>query len=291
MFFWFLMGMKWTLESVAMKRIMFIALCLISMTGPASAYQIYLWCPESVQVGLPLNCSVDSNLPAGTTFDMVFYQSVYLEAPFSHRSFVIREDHATMYQSFDTKGLPGGFYKVEVRFSGPEEGKLSSDSVTLRVPELIDRSGEITITSPGSQTLDEALRIEGSVTRLGNKGVDIEVRGRDGFVFGPQYISTKVDFRSGAGVFTQRAAVTQAGTYDVYFRDADGYIGMKTFSVIASTTPSPTTVPKTTVVTSRPTTSAPASLPTTTRSPLSPVPVVAALTGVGLLAMSMARKH
>jgi len=291
MFFWFLMGMKWTLESVTMKRIMFIALCLISMTGPASAYQIYLWCPESVQVGLPLNCSVDSNLPAGTTFDMVFYQSVYLEDPFSHRSFVIREDHATMYQSFDTKGLPGAFYNVEVRFSGPEEGHLSYDSVTLRVPELIDRSGEITITSPGSQTLDEALRIEGSVTRLGNKGVDIEVRGRDGFVFGPHYTGTKVDFRSGAGVFTQRAAVTQAGTYDVYFRDADGYIGMKTFSVIASTTPSPTTVPKTTVVTSRPTTSVPASLPTTTRSPISPVPVVAALTGVGLLAMSMARKH
>jgi hypothetical protein len=291
MFFWFLMGMKWTMESVAVKRIMFIAVCLISISGSASAYQVYLRCPESVQAGLLLNCSVDSNLPAGTTFDVVFYQSVYLEAPFSHRSFVIREDHATMYQSFDTKGLPGGSYKVEVRFSGPEEGKLSSDSVTLRVFGLIDRSGEITITSPLSQTLNEALRIEGSITRLGNKGVDIEVRGRDGFVFGPQYTGTKVDFRSGSGVFTQRAAVTQAGTYDVYFRDSDGYIGMKTFSVIPSATPSPTTVPKTTGVTSRPTTSTPASLPTTTASPLSLVTVVAALAGVGLLATSMARKH
>ena len=221
-----------------MKRIMFIALCLIGITGSASAYQVYLSCPESVQAGLPLNCSVDSNLPAGTAFDLVFYKSVYLESPFSSMSFVIRGDHATLYQSFGTKGLPGGPYKVEVRFSGPEEGKLSSDSVTLRVPELIDRSGEITITSPLSQAFDEALRIEGSVTRLGNKGVDIEVRGPDGFVFGPQYTSTKVDFRTGAGVFTRRVAVSRPGTYDVYFRDAEGYIGMKTFSVIAPATPS-----------------------------------------------------
>jgi hypothetical protein len=285
------MGMKCTSESVAMKRIMFIALCLISMTGPASAYQIYLSCPESVQAGLPLNCSVDSNLPPGTTFDVVFYQSVYLEAPFSRMSFVIRENHATLYQSFETKGLPGGPCKVEVRFSGPEAGKLSSDSVTLRVPELIDRSGEITLTSPLSQTFDEALRIEGSVTRLGNKGVDIEVIDRDGVVFGPQYISTKVDFRSGAGVFTQRVAVTWPGTYDVYFRDADGYIGMKTFNVIASTTPSPATVQKTTVTASPPTTIAPTPLPTTNKSPLSLVPIVTALTGVGLLAIIVARKH
>jgi hypothetical protein len=161
----------------------------------------------------------------------------------------------------------------------------------LQVPELIDRSGEITITSPMSQTFNEALRIEGSVTKLGNKGVEIEVRGRNSVVFGPQYINTKVDFRSGAGVFTQRVAVTQPGTYDVYFKDADGYIGVKTFNVIASVTSSPTTVPKTTVITSRPTIIAPAPLPTTTRSPLSLVPVVAALTGAGLLAIIIARKH
>ena len=282
---------KFTLKSVAMKRIIFIALCLISITGSASAYQVYLWCPESVQVGLPLNCSVDSNLPAGTGFDVVFYQSVYIAAPFSRMSFVIRGDHATMYQSFDTKGLPGGPYKVEVRFDGPEAGKLSSDSVTMQVPDLINRTSEITITSPVSQAYEEALRIEGSITNLGNKGVDIEVRDRDGFVSGPQYTSTKVDFRSGSGVFTQRVAVTQPGTYDVYFRDAEGYIGMKTFSVIASTTSSPTTVPKPTDITSRPTTSAPAPLPTTARSPLSLVTVVAALTGAGLLAVIFARKH
>jgi hypothetical protein len=284
------MGMKFKQESIDMKRIILIALCLISIAGTASAYQIYLSCPESVQVGLPLNCSVDSNLPAGTTFDVVFYQSVYIAAPFSRMSFDIRDNHATMYQSFDTKGLPGGIYKVEVRFSGSEEGKLSSDSITLQVPKLIDRSGDITITSPISQTFNEALRIEGSVTKLGNKGVEIEVRNRNGVVYGPQYISTKVDFRSGAGVFTQRVVVTQPGMFDVYFKDVDGFIGVKTFNVIAPVNSSLTTVPKTMVMTTHYTTASTTG-PNTTQSPLSLISVIAALTGVGLLSIIMARKH
>jgi hypothetical protein len=282
------MGMKFKQESIGMNRIILIALCLLSFAGTASAYQIYLSCPGSVQVGLPLNCSVDSNLPAGTTFDVVFYQSVYLAAPFSHMSYVIQDNHATMYQSFDTKGLPGGIYKVEVRFSGSEDGKLSSDSITLQVPGLIDRSGDITITSPLSQTFNEALRIEGSVIRLGNKGVEIEVRDRNGVVYGPQYISTNVDFRSGAGVFTQRVVATQPGMYDVYFRDVDGFIGVKTFNVIAAVNSSPATVPETMVITPRSTTAS-ATVPDTTQSPLSLVPVIAALTVVGLLSVIMAR--
>jgi hypothetical protein len=283
------MGITGKQESIDMKRIIFIALCLLGSAGSASAYQTYLSCPESVQAGLPLNCSVDSNLPAGTAFDVVFYQSVYLAVPFSSMSFVIGGDHTTMYQSFDTKGLPGGLYKVEVRFSGSEEGKLSSDSVTLQVPRLIDRSGEIAITSPLSQSLSEALRIEGSVTRLGSKGVELEVRDRNGVVYGPQYINTKVDFRSGAGVFTQRVVVTQPGTYDVYFKDADGFIGIKTFNVIAPVNPSPTTVPKT-PITNRQTT-VPTPVPAATQSPLSLIPVITALTSVGLLAIIIARKH
>jgi hypothetical protein len=284
------MGIHGKKESGDRKRIILIALCLLGIAGSASAYQIYLSCPTSVQTGLPLNCSVDSNLPAGTPFDVVFYQSMYLAAPFSSQSFVIPGDHAALYQSFATRGLPGGLYKVEVRFSGSEDGKLSSDSVTLQAPELVDRSGDITITSPQSQTFDEALRIEGSVIRLGNKGVEIEVRGPDGVVFGPQYTSTKTDFRSGAGVFTTRVMVNQPGTYDVYFMDTDGFLGVKTFSVTAAVNPSPTAVPKTTVITSLPT-PAPTTVPAATQSPLSPVPVIAALTGAVLLGVIMARKH
>jgi hypothetical protein len=274
-----------------MKRIILIALCLIGIMGTASAYQLYLSCPETVQVGIPLKCSVDSNFPAGTTFDVVLYQSGYTATAISRVSATIQENHATIYQLFDTKGLPGGQYKVEVQFNGLEEGKLSSDSVTWQLPKLRDRSADITITSPVSQTLNEALRIEGSITKLGNDGVNLEVRGPDGVVFGPQYIGTRLDVKSGAGVFTQKVTVTGPGEYDVYFKDADGYIGVKTFNVIAPVTSSPTTVPKTTVKTTLPTTATPTSLPTTTQSPLSLLSAGAALAVIAMLAIFRAGKR
>ena len=280
-----------------MKRIILLTLCLICIAGTASAYQLYLSCPESIQVGLPLKCSVDSNFPAGTTFDVVFYQSGYTATPISRMSVTVQE-HATgmssptMYQLFDTKGLPGGQYKVEVQFLGTEEGKLSSDSVTWQLPKLLDRSDDITITSPMSQNADEALRIEGSILKLGNAGVEIEVRGPNGRIFGPQYIGTKEDLRSGAGVFTQKVTVTGPGEYDVYFREsADEFIGIKTFTVLASPTQAQTTVPATVVATTRLPTTISTTLPTTTKSPLSPVSVLAALSVAGVLAAVMAKKR
>jgi len=270
-------------DVVDRKRMIFIVLCLLCVVGSASAYQFYLDCPESVQVGIPLNCSVDSNLPAGTAFDIVFYQSVYIATPFYRTSLEIPENHSTLYQSIDTKRLPGGQYKVEVQFSGPEEGKLSSDSITLQVPKLVDRSGEITITSPLSQTFDEALRIEGSISKLGNKGVEIEVKGPGGVVFGPQWIDTKVDFRSGAGIFTSKVTVSRPGEYDVYFKDQDGYIGVKTFNVLSQMNPGPTSVPVTALTALPQLATVPPLLPSTTKSPLSLFSVMAALSITGLL--------
>jgi len=274
-----------------MKRIILIALFLMCIVGSASAYQLYLSCPDTVQVGLPLKCSVDSNFPAGTTFDVAFYQSGYTATPISRMSVTVQENHATMYQLFDTKGLPGGQYKVEVQFIGTEEEKLSSDSMTWQLPTLLDRSADITITSPMSQTIDEALRIEGSITKLGNEGVSIKVRGPDGDVFGPQYIGTKNDVKTGAGVFTQKVTVTQPGDYDVYFNDTDGYIGIKTFTVLAQGTTTPTSAPTTAVITTRPAMTVPTTLPTTTKAPLSILPVVTALAVVGFLTVVRVKKR
>ena len=266
-----------------MKRILLITVFLLCITGSASAYQLYLSCPESVQVGLKLNCSVDSNLPAGTTFDLLFYQSVYIATPFSRMSVTIPADHSTVYRSIDTKGLPGGLYKVEARFYGPEEGKLSSDSITLQAPKIIDRSGDITITSPLSQTFHDALRIEGSIDSLGKRGVRIEVRGPEGVVFGPEYIDTKIDVRSGAGVFTLKAAVMQPGEYDVYFKDEYGYLGVKTFRVLNGVSQVPASVPAATPSAAPLPTTVPPLQPTTTQSPLSLFSGIAALCIIGLL--------
>jgi hypothetical protein len=274
-----------------MKRIILIALCLLGIMGTASAYQFYLSCPADVQVGIPLKCSVDSNLPAGTTLDVVLYQSGYTATSVSRIPVTIQENHATLYQLFDTKGLPGGQYKVEADFQNLDPNALSSDSVTVQLPVLLDRSADITITSPLSQPLNEALRIEGSILKLGNDGVNLEVRGPDGVVFGPQYIGTQLDQKNGAGKFSQKVTVTSAGAYDAYFKDSDGYIGVKTFTVYVPVTSTPTTIPPTAVTTRRTITSIPTPLPTTTKSPLSLLTAGAALGVVGLLAIFRAGKR
>ena len=120
--------------------IILIELSLMCIVGSASAYQLYLFCPGSVQVNTPLKCSVDSNFPAGTTFDVVMYPPGYTTTPLHSQTVTIQKNHATQYQIFDTSGLSGGQYRVEIQFIGPDEDRLSSDSVTLQLPRLIESS-------------------------------------------------------------------------------------------------------------------------------------------------------
>jgi len=266
-----------------MKRILLIAFCLVCIAGPASAYGLYLDCPASVQVGLPLKCSIDSNLPAGNTFDLVLYRSQYTSTELSRQSVTIQTDQNTQYRLFETEGLPGGTYKIEVQNLKRGEEGLSSDSVTYKLVTVIDRSDEITITSPVTQDLEEALRIEGSVRKLNNEGVQIEVRGPEGRIFGPSYIGTKEDIKDNSGVFAYQVAVTNPGTYEVSFSDPKGFIGIKKFTVREPPTPEPTTVPTTVPTTTRPPTTLPTPLPTTTQSPLSPLVLFGALIVAGLI--------
>jgi len=273
------------LDAVDMKRVILFVLCLLCIAGPASAYQLYLRCPESIPVGLLLNCSVDSNYPAGTPLSIVFYESsAYTSTPISRKNVTIQENHATIYQSFDTRGLSGGQYKVEALLPRGDQLKLSTDSMTWQLPRLIDRSGDITITSPMSQTIDTALRIEGAITKAGNNGVRIEVRGKDSVVFSPQWIDTKLRVQDGAGEFTRQVNVSQPGDYEVTFTDAKGFVGVKTFNVVAAPTPVRTTVPATSVPALPPTTAL-SSSPATTQSPLSPLTIIAAISLVGLISV------
>jgi len=266
-----------------MKRILLIAVCLVCIAGPASAYGLYLDCPSSVQAGLPLKCSIDSDLPAGYSFDLVLYRSEYTATELSRQPVTIQADHNTQYRLFDTQGLQGGSYKVEIQYKTTEgEEALRSDSVTYKLVTILDRSSEITITAPTTQPLEDALRIEGSISKLSNEGVQIEVRGPEGRIFGPQYIGTKADVKDDSGIFAYHVTVTSPGTYEVAFNDSRGFIGIKTFTVAPPPTPVLTTVP-TTVPTTRVITTFPTPLPTTTQSPL-PLPVaIAAIAGAGLL--------
>lgn len=270
-----------------MKKILLIALLLICTVGTASAYGLYLKCPDSVQAGVPIKCSLDSDFPAGTTFNLVLYQTQYTATQIKSQPVTIQSDHNTQYLVIDTQGLPGGNYKVEVQYTGADEPRLRSDSMTLQLITINDRSGSIEITAPVSQDLADALRIEGDIVKGGNDGVQIEVSGPDGRIYGPQWIATKSDIRTGAGVFTQKVTVSSGGDYKVDFSDANGFIGEKVFTVVAPTT-APTaaaTSAATVVRTTRPVTTMPTPWPTTTpASPLSSLVPVGALVCAGILA-------
>jgi len=273
-----------------MKRILLIALCLACFVGTVSAYGLYIYCPESIQTGLPLKCSIDSNLPAGNTFDLVLYYSQYTSTEISSQAVTIQEDHNTQYRLFETEGLPGGMYKVEVQNLKRGEEGLSSDSVTYKLVTVLDRSGDITITAPVTQILEEALRIEGSVRKLSNEGVQIEVRGPEGRIFGPSYIGTKTEIKDDSGVFTYRVPVTNPGIYEVSFSDTKGFIGIKKFTVAEPPTPEQTPIPTTIPPTTLPPTTVPTTIPPTTQSPLSPVLVIGALGMAGLLAAAVMKR-
>jgi hypothetical protein len=276
-----------------MKRILLIALLLTSLVGTVSAYGLYLNCTTSVAAGVPMKCTVDSDFPAGTTFNLVLYQSGYTATEIRKQALTIQTEKNTQYVVVDTTGLPGGTYKAELQFTGADEPRLRSDSRTVQLITIIDRSSEIEITSPESQALDEALRIEGEIAKESNNGVEIEVSGPDGRIWGPEWIQTKDVIKNGAGTFTQKVTVTEAGTYTVDFTDAKGFIGRKTFTVVGPT-PAPTAAVTTGAAAAKTTkavTTAPTPWPTTTQaSPVSPLMVVVGLAVAGIAIAFIGRR-
>jgi hypothetical protein len=252
-----------------------VILCLLLIT-PISAYQLYMETPAEINVGQTLKVIGNSTLPAGTSFEIVMYYAQYTATEIERRTITLQEyNNKTFVIPFSTRGLKGGLYRIELKSPGIEE-RLSSDSTTMKLVNVLDRSGEITIKSPLSQNLKDALMIEGSIAKLGDAGVKLEVRGPEGPVFGPTWTETKKEMKQGAGEFTKTINVNVPGDYDVSFTDAKGYIGVVTFHV---TTPTPTIIPEKTptfnqITTRIPATTIPTPTPTPTKTPLSPVPLL-----------------
>jgi len=273
-----------------MKRIILLALCLTCIIGTASAYQLYLSCPESVQVGIPLKCSVDSNLPAGTTFDVVFYHSSTRRPQSTGKLLRSRNMQPTCLLPPYTCYLKRKVWRVTntklrpslmvLRGQTLRRFRYMADYRTCDARENYDHFTSV-------QPFSEALRIEGSIKDLGDEGVQLESE-TDGRIFGPQYIGTKENQRDESGVFTQKVTVTVPGSM------MSTLLMQPDLSVLRH---SPCRLRqhhndtrfyyrgcyyKTADNGSNP-------LPTTTQSPLSLLPVAAALTVVGLLAVSMAK--
>ncbi len=221
------------------KKSLLLMVILSLLIGTVAAYEISITAPGSVQVGRPIVVNGTSNLHTGTTVEIVLSYSDNTYHEVARKSVTI-QSVPDFSVTFDTKGLGSGVYKLEVL---PVAGiQFLGNSTTLRSVQLVDRSGEIRITSPEKQEFDGMLRVEGSLANTQNTGVQVEVKDAAGTtIFGPEYIAT-----TQAGAFSREVPITESGSYDVEFTDEKGFIGTVTFTVEElpqATTPVPTTVP------------------------------------------------
>lgn len=227
-------------RSALIRTALVVLLCFTLYAGFVQAYELTIDAPAQVQRGMPLVVNGTSNIPPGTSVDIILSKSGYTVEEMG-RETVTLQANQNFSVIFDTTNFTNGIYKVEVpAISGY---RFLGDSVTLKVVEIIDRSDEIRFTAPKTQEMDGNLDIQGSILGVKNTGVQIEVIGPEGeLVFGPDYISTQTD-----GSFDMKVPIAKAGVYDVSFTDAKGYIGKISVMVLPKTEPITisTTVPTT----------------------------------------------
>jgi hypothetical protein len=228
-----------------MKKIACLLIIALAMAVPSSAYLINCDCPDELYVGEPLEISGTSNLPAGFTTDIVLYRGPKM---IERKSFTI-QDGGDWSVAFETEGLQEGVYKIEIEEKAQYidheyvQYEFGSSSDTLNVVTIIDRSDEITITSPLTQGFADTLQISGTMEAKPNAAVKITVVGPSGPVFGPNFVGTDA-----SGRFTADVPVSETGSYAVTFADADGLITTATFTVKGATAP-PTATPTSTTET------------------------------------------
>lgn len=225
-----------------MKKIVLLVMGLLFLSGCASAYTVMIDAPASLPVGKPLIVTGTTTFGIGTPLDVVLYYQLTTATEIQRNIVYIQSDR-TFRTVFDTTGLQTGTYKVEVPANG------GGDSVTARVVQLIDRSDELAISSPATQNLKNTMYIAGTIKGDENSGVQIEVIGPDNTVtFGPAYVNTNLQ-----GDFSADVPINGPGNYEVSFTDAQGYIGVRTVTILAGAAPGPVL---TTVITPSPVVSA-----------------------------------
>lgn len=217
-----------------MKKTILILLALIALLtlcGTVSAYYLTLEAPKEIQVGMPLIITGSTNLPAGTSTDMTFSLVEYTQTQIDKQPVTIQGDK-NFKVKFETAGLKKGTYKIELLASR----ELSSDSQTMKVVQLIDRSDEVQLTSSQKQDFTGSLILAGTAPKNGDAGIQIQVSNENGdTIYGPEFIPTTKE-----GVFSKKIPIPSAGKYDVTFSDGKGLIGTFLFTSIKAVTIVPT---------------------------------------------------
>jgi len=224
------------------RVVLAVLLCLVLFAGIAQAYEMTITAPDRIQRGLPLVVNGTSNIPPGTTVEVVFTKSGYYLEEVTRESVTLQANQEFTLV-FDTSGLTKGIYKVEVL--PVSDYRYLGNSTTLIIVEIIDRSDELKIYSPKEQEYSGQLAIDGAILGARNAGVEVQVNGPGGgIVFGPEYVKT-----DGAGMFSLKVNIDKPGVYNATFNDAKGFVAKYAFTIEKppEQTPIPTTVPTTAV--------------------------------------------
>ncbi|MDD1706377.1 MAG: hypothetical protein LUQ12_04990 [Methanoregulaceae archaeon] len=262
------------------KRIIPALLFLALLVGAVQAYVIAIDAPEEIQAGAPLEVTGTTTFPAGTQFDIILYRTQFTTPELVDRRMIVVDESKTFDASFPTTSLPAGQYKVEIQFLQDPGSSLGSSSVTIRLVNLIDRSGEIVLTVPKDQSLDEALVIEGYIPEIGIATITLKIDGPKGYSLPEQNIRTTTTLGSKNGYFSKRVNVTEPGNYYVNVNDSKGFIAQLRYSV----TDSPVVTETTTETPGVTGTTLPA-------SPGLPVPVAGMIAGLIIAAALVAWKR
>jgi len=263
-----------------MTRRLLLLLCLSSLLiAAATAYVVTIDTSRTLVAGEPLVVNGTSSLPAGFTTEVILYRGT---GELARKTIVVQEDR-TFSASFETTGLSSGDYKVELERQR-DPSLYGSASVTTRPVTIVDRSGEVTVTSPAAQSDASNLTVSGTAPGKRSGSIAIAATGPGNFTYGPEYVRTDA-----SGSFSLVIPHAGPGEYRVAISDPNGLITRYTVTVAAVTaepTLEPTvTVPPTFGTTVQTTAVPTTALPTATRSGLSLLPLV----GLGLTLLAFGR--
>lgn len=223
---------------IVIQRYTAIIVFLALIVAGASAYEITIDAPISIQAGTPLVVNGTTNLADGVSLSIALSNADYTTTEIEKKNLVVQrsDENKSFSVVFNTTGLKKGQYKVEV-LPIPDFSFLGS-SVTIRPVTLVDRSDELELTPPLSKEYDGLLTIAGNSARLINSGVKVVVTRSDGtLLFGPEFIGT--DYM---GYFSKTFRIPEPGNYLVNFSDARGFIGTMTYIVTQPREPLPALV-------------------------------------------------
>lgn len=218
-------------------RILLLAaglLVLLCCAGTVSAATFEFITPDSqtsmvkISAGTPLVVEYQTDaILAGTTKRIIITSNSGSSGTVASTSAVVQSD-GRFGATFDTTGMKTGMYTVKIQDSEEDFGTKR----TWFNVQLVDRTGELTSTSPRVQYSTDEVLVAGKASETGSRGVELtmyEGTTTDGrVVYGPTWVGTNEN-----GQFSETLPATGAGVYQVVVKDRDGYIGLLTYTLMS----------------------------------------------------------